>query len=486
MGHEMSFLGIDLGTSGLRLLLVDDAGGVLASVEREYKTQRPHEGWSEQAPADWVAALEDGVAELRVRCPAFADLRGIGVSGHMHGAVALDASGEVLRPCIMWNDTRAHAEAAELDTAKAVRGLSGNIVFAGFTAPKLVWMAKHEPAVFAQIETVVLPAGFMNFALTGEPVADLSDSAGTAWLDVAGRDWSDKLLAASGMQREQMPRLVEGSEKAGVLRADIAARWGVGPDVVVAGGAGDNAAAACGIGALSEGIGFVSLGTSGVVLCARDRCAPAPASAVHTFCHAVPDHWYQMGVMLSATDSLNWWGRITGRTPAELSGALGDELRAPQSAQFLPYLAGERTPHNDTALRGTFCGLSHDTTQEAMTQAVLEGVAFGLRDSLDALRSVGAAPKRLFAIGGGAKSRYWVSLLATVLDLPLDLPAGGEFGAALGAARLGMCAATGVGPNVVMLAPEVETSVMPVAELVAPFEAAYKRFRAAGPQGESG
>ena len=285
------------------------------------------------------------------------------------------------------------------------------------------------------------------------------------------------------MRRVQMPRLVEGSEKAGILSADIAERWEVGLDVVVAGGAGDNAAAACGIGALQEGIGFVSLGTSGVVLCARDRCAPAPASAVHTFCHAVPDHWYQMGVMLSATDSLNWWARVTGRTPAELSGALGDALREPQAVQFMPYLAGERTPHNDTTLRGTFSGLSHDTTQEAMTQAVLEGVAFGLRDSLEALRSVGAAPERLFAIGGGAKSRYWVSLLATVFNLPLDLPAGGEFGAALGAARLGMCAATGAAPKDVMRAPQVETTVMPDVEKVAAFEAAYQKFRAAGPAG---
>ncbi|MBU2992420.1 xylulokinase [Octadecabacter sp. 1_MG-2023] len=477
----MSFLGIDLGTSGLRLLLIDEAGDVLATAERGYVTQRPHDGWSEQSPSDWVAALESAVAEVREEYPAFSELRGIGVSGHMHGAVVLNTSGDVLRPCIMWNDTRAHGEAEALDKVDGVRDLSGNIVFAGFTAPKLVWLAMHEPEIFKQVETVMLPAGYMNFALTGERVADMSDSAGTSWLDVAGRDWSESLLSASGMARSQMPKLVEGAQHAGVLRADIAARWGVGPDVVVAGGAGDNAAAACGIGALDDGVGFVSLGTSGVVLCARDRCAPSPATAVHTFCHAVPDHWYQMGVMLSATDSLNWWGRITGRSPAELSGALGTSLRAPAAAHFLPYLAGERTPHNDTSLRGSFDGLSHDTTQEDMTQAVLEGVAFGLRDSLEALRSVGAAPQRLFAIGGGAKSEYWVSLIATVFNLPLDLPAGGEFGAALGAARLGICAATGADVSVVMTPPKVDMTVMPDARMVDAYEAAYQTFKTRGP-----
>ncbi|MCF2905926.1 xylulokinase [Octadecabacter sp. CECT 8868] len=477
----MSFLGIDLGTSGLRLLLIDEAGDVLATAERGYATQRPHDGWSEQFPSDWEAALESAVAEMRKECPAFSELRGIGVSGHMHGAVVLDTAGDVLRPCIMWNDTRAHVEAEALDKVDGVRDLSGNIVFAGFTSPKLVWLAKHEPEIFDQVETVMLPAGYMNFALTGDRVADMSDSAGTSWLDVAGRDWSDSLLSASGMARSKMPKLVEGSQHAGVLRADIAERWGVGPDIVVAGGAGDNAAAACGIGALNDGVGFVSLGTSGVVLCARDRCAPSPATAVHTFCHAVPEHWYQMGVMLSATDSLNWWGRITGRSPAELSGALGTSLRAPGAGQFLPYLAGERTPHNDTSLRGSFGGLSHDTKQEDMTQAVLEGVAFGLRDSLEALRSVGAAPQRLSAIGGGAKSEYWVALIATVFNLPLDLPAGGEFGAALGAARLGICAATGADVAEVMTPPDVDRTVMPEMHLVDAYEAAYQRFRERGP-----
>jgi xylulokinase len=473
----MTFLGIDLGTSGVRLLLLGAQGEVLGSAERLYATSRPADGWSEQNPHDWVAAVHSAVAELRATTPAFADLRGIGVSGHMHGAVTLDESGKVLRPCIMWNDTRAGGEAQRLDGTDGVRDLSGNIVFAGFTGPKLMWMKTHEPDLCARIQTVVLPAGYLNFALTGQYVADCSDSAGTSWLDVAKRDWSDDLLSASGMTADQMPRLAEGSDIAGTLLPKIAAQWGVAADVVVAAGAGDNAAAACGIGAIENGRGFVSLGTSGVVLCARDTCTPAPASAVHTFCHAVPNRWFQMGVMLSATDSLNWWGRITGQSPKAMTDALSDTLRGPSSTVFRPYLGGERTPHNDPALRGSFTEISRSTDAIEMTQAVLEGVAFGLRDNFEALKSVGAAPERLFIIGGGAQSTYWVRLIATVLNIPLDVPAGGEFGAAMGAARLGQCAATSASPGDVMRAPEIERTVQPDATRVGPFDEAYLRFR---------
>ena len=278
-----------------------------------------------------------------------------------------------------------------------------------------------------------------------------------------------------------MPALVEGSQRAGTLKADHAARWGVSADVAVAGGAGDNAAAACGIGALSEGQGFVSLGTSGVLLAARDGYRPAPETALHTFCHAVPDRWYQMGVMLSATDSLNWLSRMTGRKPSELTRALGETLRPPGRVRFLPYLSGERTPHNDAEIRGSFTGLGAETSVEDLTQAVLEGVAFGLCDSAQALRATGARLDRLFAIGGGAASRYWVELIATVLGVTLVLPKAGEFGAALGAARLGLVAATGRAPETVMLAPEAGTEISPVKALAGAFDDAYGKFRDAYP-----
>ncbi|RLQ89193.1 xylulokinase [Notoacmeibacter ruber] len=477
----MSYLGIDLGTSGLRALLIDAAGEVVGSVERSYSVSHPHSGWSEQDPAQWIEALESAMEEMRAAFPDFAGLRGMGVAGHMHGATLLDANDAVLRPCILWNDTRAHAEAARLDSIAEVRSLSGNIVFPGFTAPKLKWVRAHEPEIFERVAKVLLPAAFMNFYLTGEHVADMSDSAGTSWLDTGARQWSDALLSASHMRSDQMPRLVEGSEPAGQLRSELARKWGLSQTVTVAGGAGDNAAAACGIGATQEGQGFVSLGTSGVLLAARDGYRPAPETALHTFCHAIPERWYQMGVMLSATDSLNWLSSITGVKPAELTAGLGEELRIPGLVRFLPYLSGERTPHNDAVIRASFTGIGADTDRTELTRAVLEGVSFGLRESFDALKATGARPERLFAIGGGTRSRYWLRLIATVLDIPLALPAGGEFGAALGAARLGRLAASDAAIEDVLLPPETAEVIEPENDKRAAFDDAYLRFRAAYP-----
>ncbi|ETW13794.1 xylulokinase [Roseivivax marinus] len=477
----MSYLGIDLGTSGLRALLVDGEGRPVGSAERSYSVSHPHAGWAEQDPAAWIEALEGAVADLSAAHSEFAELRGIGVAGHMHGATLLDADDQVLRPCILWNDTRSHEEAARLDNAPDVRALSGNIVFPGFTAPKLAWVEAHEPDLFARTAKVLLPAAYLNLYLTGEHVCDMSDAAGTAWLDTGARDWSDRLLEAGHMRRDQMPRLVEGCAAAGRLRDDLRGRWGLSQPVTVAGGAGDNAAAACGIGARAEGDGFVSLGTSGVLLAARDGYAPAPETAVHTFCHAVPGRWYQMGVMLSATDSLNWLARITGASPAELTAPLGDTPAGPGRVRFLPYLSGERTPHNDAAIRGSFTGLGQDTTRGDMTRAVLEGVAFGLADSFFALRETGAELERLIAIGGGTRSAYWLRLIATITGVPLHLPEGGEFGAALGAARLGLIADTGANPDDILSKPELGAAVEPVSELRDAYAEAHVRFREAYP-----
>ncbi len=477
--RRMAYLGIDLGTSGLRALLVDEQGSPIGSTERHYDVAHPHSGWSEQDPADWITALEGAVTDMRAAHPEFAGVKGIGVAGHMHGATLLDAAGKVLRPCILWNDTRSHAEAAALDATDQVRALSGNIVFPGFTAPKLEWVRKNEPEVFDRVAKVLLPAAYLNYYLTGEYVADMSDSAGTSWLDVGARDWSAHLLDVGHMRRDQMPRLVEGSEAAGQLRSDLAASWGLSGSVTVAGGAGDNAAAACGIGALGEGQGFVSLGTSGVLLSARDGYRPTPETALHTFCHAVPGRWYQMGVMLSATDSLNWLARITGTAPKDLTAPLGDDPVVPGQTRFLPYLSGERTPHNDADIRGSFTGLAAETTRDDLTRAVLEGVAFGLRDSFEALKATDAQMDSLMAIGGGTGSRYWVSLIATALGVPLQLPSGSEFGAALGAARLGLVAATGTAPESVMTMPAISETVAPVMGMQAVMDDAYHAFRAA-------
>ena len=473
------YLGIDLGTSGVKAMLIDAGQKVIGSASgKEVETSRPHPGWSEQDPADWIRATEEAVAALRVAHPAeFSAVRGIGLSGHMHGATLLDADDKVLRPCIMWNDTRSHREAAALDADPRFRKITGNIVFPGFTAPKLAWVKGNEPDTFARVRRVLLPKDYLRVWLAGEHLSDMSDSAGTAWLDTGARKWSADLLAATGLEERQMPGLVEGTESAGILRSELAAKWGLGEGVVIAGGAGDNAASACGMGTVREGTAFVSLGTSGVLFAANASYLPNPQSAVHAFCHALPDTWHQMGVILSATDALNWHSRVTGASAADLTNELGDTLKAPSSVTFLPYLSGERTPHNDAAIRGAFLGLGHESGRAVLTQAVLEGVSFAIRDSLEALKSAGTSLSRVTAIGGGSRSRYWLKSIATALNLPVDLPADGDFGAAFGAARLGLIAATGANPTAVLTAPATAATIEPETAIRAAYEDAYQRYR---------
>mgnify|MGYP001329900760 FL=1 len=476
------YLGIDLGTSGVKALLVDDGQRPVALASASLEVSRPHDGWSEQDPADWIAATEEAVGALKLSHPQeLAAVRGIGLSGQMHGATLLDASGAVLRPAILWNDTRSHAEAAALDADPRFRAVTGNIVFPGFTAPKLAWVKANEPAIFARVAKVLLPKDYLRLWLTGEYVSEMSDAAGTSWLDTGRRAWSPDLLAATDLGPQHMPALVEGTEASGVLRGSVAARWGMGGRVVVAGGAGDNAASACGMGAVRPGQAFVSLGTSGVLFAASDAYRPNPQSAVHTFCHALPGAWHQMGVILSATDSLNWLSGVTGRTAEALTAELGDTLGAPSGVSFLPYLSGERTPHNDAAIRGAFAGLSHLTDRAALTRAVLEGVAFAFRDSLEALREAGTELSRVTAIGGGFPPRLWLQAVATALGIPGDLPAAGDFGAAFGAARLGLIAAENADPLAVCAPPATAESIAPVAALVPAYRDAYRRYRALYP-----
>ncbi|APG85929.1 xylulose kinase XylB [Sinorhizobium americanum CCGM7] len=472
------YLGLDLGTSGVKAMLIDGEQKIIASASAALDVSRPHPGWSEQDPADWLRATEEAIAGLKAAHPqALAAVRGIGLSGQMHGATLLDEKDAVLRPCILWNDTRSYRQAAELDSDPRFRALTGNIVFPGFTAPKLAWVRENEPEIFARVRWVLLPKDYLRLWLTGEYMSEMSDSAGTAWLDTGKREWSECLLAATNLEERQMPALVEGTESAGMLRPELANRWGMSPGVVIAGGAGDNAASACGMGTVGEGQAFVSLGTSGVLFAANASYLPNPESAVHAFCHALPNTWHQMGVILSATDALNWHSGITGKSAAELTGELGDTLKAPGSVSFLPYLSGERTPHNDAAIRGAFAGLGHESSRAALTQAVLEGVSFAIRDSLEALRAAGTTLDRVTAIGGGSRSRYWLRSIATALDLPVDLPADGDFGAAFGAARLGLIAATGADPVATCSAPATAETIAPDASLVGAYEDAYQRYR---------
>ncbi len=456
------FLGIDLGTSSVKLLLIGADQSIVGSSHAPLDVNRPHPGWSEQDPASWLTATEAAMAELKAQRPnEVSVVTGIGLSGHMHGATLLNASGNVLRPCMLWNDTRSFAEAAELDHQPMFRQLTGNIVFPGFTAPKVLWVARHEPSVFAETAKVLLPKDYLRLWLTGECVSEMSDAAGTSWLDVGKRDWDVALLSATGLSLSHMPSLVEGTEVSGYLRKDLAARWGMSGNVAVAGGAGDNAASACGMGTVAPGSAFVSLGTSGVLFASNDAYRPNPQSAVHAFCHAIPDTWHQMGVILSATDSLNWLANLTGRNPASLTSGLGETLQAPGPVMFLPYLSGERTPHNDASIRGVFTGLGHESGVDAIAKAVIEGVAFAVRDSLDALRAAGTELTRVTAIGGGSRSLYWLKVIASTLNIPVDVPAEGDFGAAFGAARLGLIAATGADPLAVCAPPKTAMTIDP-------------------------
>ena len=470
------YLGLDLGTSGLKGLVIDERGAVQAEASAPLRVQRPAPGWSEQDPADWITAAEAVLRALAAKLD-MAAIAGIGLSGQMHGATALDAADKVLRPCILWNDTRAHAQAARLDADPRFRAISGNIVFPGFTAPKLVWMAEEDPDLFAQVAKVLLPKDYLRLWLTGGHVAEMSDAAGTSWLDVGARDWSDDLLDATGLERAQMPELVEGTAPSGGLRHAIAQAFGLRADIPVAGGAGDNAATAIGLGVARGGQGFVSLGTSGVLFAATDGYAPAPETAVHTFCHALPGTWHQMGVILAATDALNWFAAIAGADAADLTDGMG-ALQPPGRALFLPYLGGERTPLNNAAIRGAFLGLEHATDRQAATRAVLEGVVFALVDCQQALAATGTQIDTLLAAGGGARSEYWLSALATGLDLPIHVPQAGDYGAALGAARLGLMAATGAGGDAMPL-PPIARSFDPDKDKIQAFQDGYARYRKA-------
>ena len=468
------FIGLDLGTSGLKGVLIDADQKVLAEATAPLTVARPFDGWSEQNPADWIVAAEAVLSSLASH--DLSGVRGIGLSGHMHGATLIDVRDQVLRPCILWNDTRSHAEAARLDGDPRFRRVTGNIVFPGFTAPKLEWVRAHEPQIWDKVAKVLLPKDYLRLWLTGDHVAEMSDAAGTSWLDTGARDWSDDLLAATGLSRAQMPRLVEGSEVSGSLRADLAGRWGLAKGVVVAGGGGDNAASGVGVGVVRAGEAFVSLGTSGVLFAANDGYQPAPDTAVHTFCHALPDTWHQMGVILSATDSLNWYAGLVGQTAAALTAELG-ALQAPSKTLFLPYLGGERTPLNDAAIRGAFLGLEHTTDRAAGTRAVLEGVTFAIRDCRDALAATGTRLEHLIAVGGGSRSDYWLEAIATALDLPIHLPVAGDFGGAFGAARLAMMAATGAGAEIATL-PTIARTILPNSALTESFNDGHAHYRA--------
>ena len=473
------YLGMDVGTSGVKAVLVNEVGAIVATASCGLSLSHPAPLFSEQDPDAWVEAAIAAVDSLAAAHPReIADVRGIGLSGQMHGATLLGADGRPLRPAILWNDGRSYAECAELERlCPSLHAISGNIAMPGFTAPKLLWVARHEPEVFARVAKVLLPKAYVRYRLTGEMVEDMSDAAGTLWLDVGQRRWSETVLKATGLDLHQMPRLVEGNEPSAVLSAAFARRWGMADNVVVAGGAGDCAASAIGLGAIAPGDAFLSLGSSGVLFRVTSEFAPAPASAVHAFCHALGGLWHQMGVMLSAAASLAWLARILATPEAALLAPLGEVVERPSPVQFLPYLDGERTPHNDAAAAGAFVGLRSATGRGDLVQAVLEGVAYAARDNLAAMSGSGPPIQEVDLVGGGARSVLWAQIIADVLGIPVHRVEEGEVGAALGAARLGRLAATGADPVDVCSRPRRLASFMPRASAVAAYDDAYRQWR---------
>jgi xylulokinase len=488
-----SYLGLDLGTSSVKAILVNQDQVLLAEASAPLEVSRPFPLWSEQSPEEWWQAVLKAVAAIKSERPAeFAWLKAIGLSGQQHGAVLLDKDGHVLRPAILWNDGRAGAECLELmQTVPDFLARASNLAMAGFTAPKLLWVKKHEPDIFRAVHKVLLPKDYIRFRLSGVYAMDMSDAGGTLWHDVARRDWDDVLLAATGLDRSAMPTLVEGASASALLSDAMRREWGLAGDVVIAGGAGDNAASAVGIGAVNPGDGLLSVGTSGVLFVVTDRLRARPERGLHAMCHALPDRWHGMAVTLSAASALSYVTGLTGASGdigaliREVEEFAADVERCRHAPIFIPYLTGERTPHNDPEASGTIAGLRAGHDRAALAYAAMEGVAFCFADDLDVVNEAGAPMTQCMLVGGGARSAFWGQMFADVMGVPLDLPEGAELGGALGAARLALLADGAGSIATICFKPQISRRFIPdpaKAELYRPrlarFRALYRAERA--------
>lgn len=474
----MRYIGIDLGTSAVKLLLMNETGRIERIVNREYPLYFPHPGWSEQNPQDWYEQTMAGLQELTADCDK-ETVAGISFGGQMHGLVILDAQDQVIRPAILWNDGRTKQETDYLNDVIGREKLSActaNIAFAGFTAPKLLWVREHEPAYFARIAKICLPKDYLAYRLTGVHCSDVSDCSGTLLFDVQNRCWSQEMLEICGVSEKQLPKVFESYEAVGTLKPEIAQELGLSGRVVVAAGAGDNAAAAVGTGTVGNGKCNISLGTSGTVFISANHFGVDRYHALHSFAHA-DGHYHLMGCMLSAASCNKWWMEEILKT-TDFAGEQQAITKLGENAVFfLPYLMGERSPHNDPKARGTFIGMSMDTTRADMTQAVLEGVAFGLRDSLEVAKALGIRIERTKICGGGAKSALWKQIIANVLGISLDIIETEE-GPGYGAAMLA-AVACGEFASVEEAAPKlvkVTGSVEPDPVLVQKYEKKYRQF----------
>ena len=476
-----TYIGIDLGTSAMKLLLVDEAGSILNSVTKEYPLLLPKPGWAEQEPASWWNACVSGVKELVAGLDALS-VAGIGIGGQMHGLVALDKNDAVIRPAILWNDGRTAEETAWLNTVvgkEKLSALTANIAFAGFTAPKLLWMRKHEQEGFARIAKIMLPKDYINYRLTGVHACDYSDASGMLLLDVEHRLWSPEMLDICGVSEAQMPKLFESYEVIGTVKPEIARMLGLSGNVKVVAGAGDNAAAAVGTGTVGDGACNISLGTSGTVFISSERFGVDPNNALHAFAHA-DGKYHLMGCMLSAASCNKWFCDAVLKTSdyAAEQAEITDDKLGKNRVFFLPYLMGERSPINDTDARGTFVGMSMDTGRADMLQAVLEGVAFAIRDSFEVAKSLGISINRSKLCGGGAKSPLWRRIMANVLNIQLDIPQTEE-GPGYGGAMLAMvgCGAYASVANCAAQLVRVSATVEPDPAIAARYEERYRQFK---------
>jgi len=474
------YAGIDIGTSSVKAVVVDEGQTIVASAAAPLTVSRPKELWSEQNPADWWAAVEQAVGELRHTAgTAWRAVRAIGLSGQMHGAVLLDAAGEPIRPAILHNDGRSHAEAAALNARLPEIGrIAGVPAMPGFTAPKLLWLARHEPGVLGRARHLLLPKDYVRFKLTGGFATDMCDASGALLLDGAQRDWSSKIAAAVDVPLAMLPTPLEGSAVSGLLQGAVAKEWGLPPGIIVAAGAGDAAAGAVASGAVNEGDAFISLGTATQYFVARESYRPAPEQLIHTFCHALPGRWFQMAALLNGAGALAWAAGLMGRP--DIGKLLEDTERAftgPSALLFLPYLSGERTPHNKPQAKGVLFGLTPATTPEQVAQAVLEGVALSLADAQGCLAATGPLPDCIAVNGGGSRSRFWMKILASTLDKTVLLQEGSEAGPAFGAARLARLAATGEAPGPVCSKPPIAAEITPDPSLTAAYADRLKKFR---------
>jgi len=473
-----SFLGIDLGTSAVKAVLLGPDGRLNASAARPLSTARPAPGLSEQDPADWYAAVDAAVAELR-GAEGLGNVAGIGLSGQMHGAVLLDADGVAIRPAILWNDNRGAEEAERLAAAVPdIEALAGALPGPGLQAPKLMWLAAHEPAHLARARHVLAPKDALRFHLTGAAVTDPCDAAGTLLLDQAARRWSSALLAAAGIEAGLLPHIMEGPEVSGVLKPEIARRWGLAPGTVVATGAGDGAAGAIGLGAVRPGDAFISLGTSAQISVALDRYAPLAGRGLQCFAHGLPGLWYRAAALLNGASVLSYAAGLGGiRDLGAALAAVEARYDGPGPLFFLPYLSGERTPLQDPHARGVVFGLTPSTTPLDLVQAALEGLVHALMDGFDAL-GIGAADTPLGLVGGGAASPLLRRLLASGLNRPLATYHDAGHGPALGAARLARLAVTGESPSAVCTRPEIESLTLPEPVLTEGLIGRHGEFRA--------